>query len=159
MDMDQIPEEILRSPLPPIPRHKYDWSLAQPHTKLITTSADGVVVEWSGDITSDLNIVATSNYVWLKNPHNGFVRNSTITCTISHQIKAYKGDWLASVEMRPVVKKPFYAQGEFLGFIRNIAHQTQLARREFDMGVAPDDAYNSPFLTPESIINDKKVKL
>lgn len=156
MDMDQIPEEILKNPLPPIKPLKYDWSKAREDTKLITTNADNCVVEWYGDITSELCIAPTCDYVWLKNPDNGADKNARIRCYWGSDVPKFKGYWLASAEMRPVTKKPAYNQIDFLNFFRHMALYSQVARREFDMGVAPDDAYVSPFVTPESIVNDEK---
>ena len=152
MDMDQIPEEILKNPLPPVKPLKYDWSKAQPQTKLITTDADGSITEWHGDVTSELCVVVTCDYIWKRNPQHkkiGIYWGRT-------NVLPFKGNWQASAEMRPEPKKPAYNQMDFLNFFRHMALYSQVARREFDLGVAPDDAYTSPFLTPECVVNDEK---
>ena len=156
MDMDQIPEEILKNPVPPINPHKYDWSKAHEDTKLITTDASGAVREWYGAITSELNIIATSEYRWKINPHNDDYQYSHIEYHWTSKVSAYRGAWNDSAEMRPEPKKPAYNQMDFLIFFRHMALYSQVARREFDLGVAPDDAYVSPFLTPECVVNDEK---
>ena len=157
MDMDQIPEEILKNPVPPINPHKYDWSLAQPHTKIITTNADGGVCEWYGDITSELDLEVSCDYIWKRNPQNSHQHNKEIGMFWGRtNVLPFKGNWQASAEMRPEPKKPAYNQMDFLNFFRHMALYSQVARREFDLGVAPDDAYVSPFLTPECVVNDEK---
>ena len=138
---------------------KYDWSLAQPHTKLITTDLDGAITEWYGDVTRELCVVVTCDYMWKRNPQNGYRQNKAIGRFWGRtNVLPFKGNWQASAEMRPVTKKRAFDQREILQFINKMALQSQVARREFDLGVAPDDAYNSPFLTPESVVNDEKVK-
>lgn len=159
MDMDQIPEEILKNPVPPIKPLKYDWSLAQPQTKLITTDLDGAITEWYGDVTSELCVVVTCDYMWKRNPQNGYRQNKEIGRFWGRtNVLPFKGNWQASAEMRPVTKKPAYNQIDFLNFFRHMALYSQVARREFDLGVAPNDAYVSPFYTPECVVNDEKVK-
>lgn len=33
---------------------------------------------------------------------------------------------------------------------------SEIEQREYDLGLAPDPAYTSPFVTPESVVNDVK---
>lgn len=156
MDMDQIPDYMLQNSVRALNKDKYDWSLAHPCTKLITTDADGHVREWFGRITSELSVVAYCDWRWVKNPHNSIEQNKNIAVSWPCRVPPFKGNWLTSAEMRPEPKKPAYNQMDFLNFFRHLALYSQVARREFDLGVSPDSAYVSPFVTPESVVSDEK---
>lgn len=119
---------------------KYDWSKAHTDTKMITTDASGDVVEWSGEITSELSIAPTCEYDWRKNPDNGIDTNQKIKWTRSTQIKPAKVYWLASAEMRPVTKKLAFDSREILNFLNKA--------RVIDEPCI--------YVTPESVVSDIK---
>lgn len=140
-----------------IVKSKYDWSLANPDTKLITTDADGTITEWIGDISSELCVVVSCDYIWKRNPDNGFEQNNNIHMRfVQSKVQPFKGNWQASAELHPSLRKKPYQQLDFLNFFYRMALQSQVERREFDLGVSPDSAYTSPFVTPESVVNDTK---
>lgn len=140
-----------------IVKSKYDWSLAHPCTKLITTDADGTITEWLGDISSELCVVVSCDYIWKRNPDNGIAQNNNIHMRlIKGKVQPFKGNWQASAELHPALRKKPYQQIDFLKFFHRMALQSQVERREFDLGVSPDSAYVSPFVTPESVVNDTK---
>lgn len=140
-----------------IVKSKYDWSLANPDTKLITTNADGGVYEWYGDITSELCLVVSCDYIWKRNPQNSFEQNQKFHLHWGNpKVQPYKGNWQASAELHPSLRKKPYQQLDFLNFFYRMALQSQVECREFDLGVSPDSAYVSPFVTPESVVNDEK---